>query len=68
MPVNLSAPQASSLLPVKGVQLGFAEANIRKQNRKDLLVIQLDEGSKVAGVFTKNQFCAAPVTLCKQHL
>lgn len=68
MPVNLSAPQASSLMPVKGVQLGFAEANIRKQNRKDLLVIQLDEGSKVAGVFTKNQFCAAPVTLCKQHL
>ena len=68
MPVNLSAPQVSSLLPVKGVQLGFAEANIRKQNRKDLLVIQLDEGSKVAGVFTKNQFCAAPVTLCKQHL
>ena len=68
MPVNLSAPQVSSLLPVKGVQLGYAEANIRKQNRKDLLVIQLDEGSKVAGVFTKNQFCAAPVTLCKQHL
>jgi len=68
MPVNLSAPQAQSLLPVKGVRLGFAEANIRKQNRKDVLVIKLSEGSKVAGVFTKNQFCAAPVTLCKQHL
>ena len=68
MPVNLSAPQAQSLLPVKGVQLGFAEANIRKQNRKDVLVIKLSEGSRVAGVFTKNQFCAAPVTLCKQHL
>jgi glutamate N-acetyltransferase/amino-acid N-acetyltransferase len=68
MPVNLSAPQAQSLLPVNGVQLGFAEANIRKQNRKDVLVMQLSAGSKVAGVFTKNQFCAAPVTLCKQHL
>ena len=68
MPVNLSAPQAKSLLPVKGVELGFAEANIRKQNRKDVLVIKLSTGSKVAGVFTKNQFCAAPVTLCKQHL
>ena len=68
MPVNLSVPQAQSLLPVKGVQLGFAEANIRKQNRKDVLVMQLSAGSKVAGVFTKNQFCAAPVTLCKQHL
>lgn len=68
MPVNLTAPQAHSLLPVKGVQLGFAEANIRKLNRKDVLVIKLSEGARVAGVFTKNQFCAAPVTLCKSHL
>ena len=68
MPVNLSAPQANSLLPVKGVQLGFAEANIRKPNRKDVLVMLLSEGTRVAGVFTKNQFCAAPVTLCKEHL
>ena len=68
MPVNLSAPKSQSLLPVKGVQLGFTEANIRKQNRKDVLVIKLIEGTRVAGVFTKNQFCAAPVTLCKEHL
>jgi glutamate N-acetyltransferase / amino-acid N-acetyltransferase len=68
MPVNLSAPQANNLLPVKGVELGFAEANIRKPNRKDVLVIKLSEGTRVAGVFTKNQFCAAPVTLCKKHL
>lgn len=68
MPVNLSAPKENSLLPVKGIQLGFAEAHIRKQNRKDLLVIKLSEGTRVAGVFTKNQFCAAPVTLCKAHL
>ncbi|MFZ9642486.1 MAG: bifunctional glutamate N-acetyltransferase/amino-acid acetyltransferase ArgJ [Candidatus Methylopumilus sp.] len=68
MPVNLSAPAAHSLLPIKGVELGFAQANIRKQNRKDLLVIRLSAGTRVAGVFTKNQFCAAPVTLCKQHL
>ena len=68
MPVNLSAPKAQSLLPVKGVQLGFAEANIRKKNRKDVLVMTLSEGTRVAGVFTKNQFCAAPVTLCKDHL
>ena len=68
MPVNLSAPAAHSLLPIKGVELGFAQANIRKQNRKDLLVIRLSAGTRVAGVFTKNQFCAAPVALCKQHL
>ena len=68
MPVNLSAPQAHKLLPVKGVQLGFAEAHVRKPNRKDVLVITLAEGSYVAGVFTQNQFCAAPVLLCKEHL
>jgi len=68
MPVKLTAPDAASLLPVKGVQLGFAEANVRKANRKDVLVINLAEGSHVAGVFTQNRFCAAPVTLCKDFL
>ena len=68
MPVKLTAPQASSLLPVRGVKLGFSEAHIRKPNRKDVLVIALAEGSNVAGVFTLNQFCAAPVILCKDFL
>ena len=68
MPVNLTAPAANTLLPVSGVKLGFAEANIRKPNRKDVLVITLAAGSHVAGVFTLNQFCAAPVLLCKTHL
>ena len=68
MPVNYSAPSAAELLPVRGVQLGVAEAHIRKPNRKDLLVIKLDAGSRVAGVFTENRFCAAPVTLCREHL
>jgi glutamate N-acetyltransferase/amino-acid N-acetyltransferase len=68
MPVKLTAPQAASLLPVKGVQLGFAEAYVKRPNRKDVLVIKLVEGTHVAGVFTKNRFCAAPVVLCKQFL
>jgi glutamate N-acetyltransferase/amino-acid N-acetyltransferase len=68
MPVKLTSPKASSLLPVRGVKLGFSEANVRKPNRKDVLVITLAEGSKVAGVFTLNQFCAAPVILCKEFL
>ena len=68
MPVNLSKPEAASLLPVSGVELGFAEAHIRKPNRKDMLVIKLAPGTRVAGVFTQNRFCAAPVTLCKKHL
>ena len=68
MPVKLSAPQAASLLPVRGVQLGFAKAYVRKPDRKDVLVMKLAEGSRVAGVFTLNRFCAAPVILCKEFL
>ena len=68
MPVKLAAPLASSLLAVKGVELGYAEAHVRKPNRKDVLVIKLVEGSRVTGVFTKNRFCAAPVVLCKDFL
>jgi glutamate N-acetyltransferase/amino-acid N-acetyltransferase len=68
MAVNLSPPTAESLLPVSGVELGYAEAHIRKPNRKDLLLIRLAEDTHVAGVFTQNRFCAAPVLLCKEHL
>jgi glutamate N-acetyltransferase / amino-acid N-acetyltransferase len=68
MPVNLSAPDARSLHPVAGVTLGVAEAGIRKADRKDLLVIRLDEGARVAGVFTQNRFCAAPVIVSREHL
>ena len=68
MPVNLPVPLAHDLLPVKGVQLGFAKAHIRKPDRKDVLVLKLSPGTRVAGVFTQNRFCAAPVLLCKEHL
>ncbi len=68
MPVKLSAPNPSSLLPVRGIQLGFAKAHVRKPDRKDVLVMTLAENSRVAGVFTLNRFCAAPVILCKEYL
>ena len=68
MPVNLNPPDPTKLLRVPGVELGITEAGIRKANRKDLLVIRLAPNSKVAGVFTQNRFCAAPVTLCREHL
>ncbi len=68
MPVNLVAPDPESLHPVAGVALGVAQANIRKPNRKDLLVIRLDDGARVAGVFTQNRFCAAPVVVTRRHL
>jgi glutamate N-acetyltransferase/amino-acid N-acetyltransferase len=68
MAVNLNTPNPADLLPVAGVRLGVAEAGIRKANRRDLTVIELAEGSRAAGVFTRNRFCAAPVQVCKAHL
>lgn len=68
MPVNLPAINDQILPSVKGIRLGWAEANIKQENRKDLLVIEIAEGSSVAGVFTQNRFCAAPVTVCKNNL
>ena len=68
MPVNLQAPDAKCLYPVQGVEIGTAMAGIRKANRRDLTVVAIAEGATVAGVFTNNRFCAAPVQLCRLHL
>jgi glutamate N-acetyltransferase/amino-acid N-acetyltransferase len=68
MAVNLPPPDPQSLHPVPGVELGVAMAGIKKPNRKDLLVMRLAPGAAVAGVFTRNRFCAAPVILAKKHL
>ena len=68
MPVNLTAPDAASLLPVAGVELGTARAGIRKPGRRDLLVVRLTEGTQVAGVFTRNRFCAASVEIGRAHV
>jgi glutamate N-acetyltransferase/amino-acid N-acetyltransferase len=68
MPVNLAPPNPEDLLPVQGVMLGVAEAGVRKAKRKDLLIMRLAEGASIAGVFTQNRFCAAPVIVCREHL
>lgn len=68
MAVNLPPPDAASLHRVAGVQTGVAMAAVSKPGRKDLLVIRLARGSAVAGVFTRNRFCAAPVILARKHL
>ena len=68
MSVNLNPPDPRALLPVAGVELGITQAGIRKSGRRDLLLIRLDAGARVAGVFTQNRFCAAPVVVCRQHL
>jgi len=68
MPVNLTAPDPQALLAVPGVRIGVAMAGVRKPNRRDLVVFALDAGTAVAGVFTQNRFCAAPVQVCREHL
>lgn len=68
MPVNLPLPIAANLNAVDGIDLGYAKAGIRKPDRKDLLVMTLAPSATVAGVFTTNRFCAAPVQVCKAHL
>jgi glutamate N-acetyltransferase/amino-acid N-acetyltransferase len=68
MPVQLQRPDPASLLPVPGVRIGTTMAGVRKANRRDLSVWLLDPGTRVAGVFTQNRFCAAPVQVCREHL
>ena len=68
MPVNLPPLDPAQLHAVAGVRWGVTEAGVRKANRKDVSVMLLDEGASVAGVFTQNRFCAAPVQVCREHL
>lgn len=57
-----------TVFPVNGVRLGIASAGIKKVGRKDLVIIELAPGTATAAVFTRNDFCAAPVVLARQHL
>jgi glutamate N-acetyltransferase/amino-acid N-acetyltransferase len=68
MPVNLPAPDPKDLHPVAGVELGWAQAGIRKPDRKDLLLIRCAEGAQLGGIFTRNRFPAAPVLVAREHL
>jgi glutamate N-acetyltransferase/amino-acid N-acetyltransferase len=68
MAVNLHIPSDDAVYPVAGIEIGVTEAGIRKADRRDLTVFRLSEGTSVAGVFTRNRFCAAPVLVCQEHL
>jgi len=68
MAVNLLPPKPEDLLSIAGVRLGIARAHVRKPDRKDMLLLALDEGCRTAGVFTRNRYAAAPVLLCREHL
>ena len=68
MPVNYTPPTADSLLSVPGIALGAAAARIKNWDRDDVLLVVADAGTVASGVFTQNRFCAAPVTVCREHL
>jgi glutamate N-acetyltransferase / amino-acid N-acetyltransferase len=68
MPVNLKAPKNNALHSISGIKLGIAEAEIRYKSKKDLLIISIDSGAVVSGIFTKNKLIAAPVIVAKDHL
>ncbi len=68
MAVNLHIPTQDSIHPVAGIEIGIAEAGIRKANRKDVTLFRLAPNTAVAGVFTQNRFRAAPVQVCEAHL
>ena len=68
MSVNLKRPNKENILSISGINLSTAESGLKYNNRKDLALITLDEGAVVAGVFTKNQFIAAPVVIAKSNL
>ncbi|MBL1320325.1 MAG: bifunctional glutamate N-acetyltransferase/amino-acid acetyltransferase ArgJ [Methylophaga sp.] len=67
MAVNLPALRQAQLVAVAGIKLGIASAGIKKENHPDLVLLELAEGTITSSVYTQNAFCAAPVTLSKQH-
>ncbi|NEN75294.1 bifunctional glutamate N-acetyltransferase/amino-acid acetyltransferase ArgJ [Pelistega sp. NLN82] len=68
MPINFHIPKHHEIYPVKGVKIGIASAGIKTEGKKDITVFYFSEHTTVAGVFTTNRFCAAPVQICKQRL
>ncbi len=70
MDVQISplAVQIPELSPVGGVRLGAVEAGIRYRDRTDLVMIELEAGTTVCGVFTTNRCPGAPVDWCRAAL
>ena len=68
MAVNYAPPTPESLRAVPGIRLGTAAAHVKNWERDDVVLIEAAAGTRAAGVFTQNAFCAAPVTVCRAHL
>ena len=63
------APKSyAKMPPIDGVRIATAEAGINYKNRTDLMVMAFDEGTEVAGVFTRSKCPSAPVDLCRANL
>ena len=59
---------AETIHAIEGVRFGVTNVGIRKKGRNDLVVMTLHKAASVVGVFTQNNFSAAPVQICKQRL
>lgn len=68
MPVNLAPLDPALLFPVAGIEIGIASAGVKTVGRKDTTIFKIAAGARVAGIFTLNRFCAAPVRICQKHL
>jgi len=64
----LAPKNVPHLPPVEGVRMATAEAGIRYKNRKDVLLVVMDKGTSVAGVFTRSKCASAPVEWCRERL
>lgn len=64
----LAPATQATLPPIAGVKLGSCQANIRYKDRTDLLLVELAEGTTVAGVFTKSKAPSAPIDWCRASL
>lgn len=68
MAVNLTAKTAKELSVIDGIQVYVGQAGIKRAEKDDVTLMVLAPSASVAGVFTQNRFCAAPVYVCKNHL
>jgi len=55
-------------MPIAGVRLAAAAAGIRYRDRDDLVLMDCGQRARIAAVFTRNAFCAAPVHVAREHL
>lgn len=66
--MSVGADKPVECRPIGGVRLAAVKANIRYPDRLDLVLVEIAAGASVAGVFTGNAFCAAPVQVAREHL